>query len=377
MSLFLLAALAAAAPLDPPALVHVEVTGRAGSAVLLFTNPDPRAPAMPQSHLRATMRGGGRDVPVDLVADAPAAVPPGGFVRATYRFAVPPGQPADAQLLLGDVAVALTIPTAPMIPAEPTRVADAAAPPAAPSVAVADVRPGNSYIANLETYNPIYAVYGPGTASAAKLQLSFQYQLFGDADHPTGDWKEGLRFGYTQRMFWDIEAESAPFRDVNYRPELFYRYRLAKPWRGAALALQGGVLHESNGRGGTASRGYNIVYVEPQAVFPIGGMTATVAPRVMAYVGALDDNPDIARYRGHTALAVSIGRDDGFKLSAVSRYSFGSGRGAIDGELTYPMKALTGLPVYLVVQGFRGYGEDLRDYDRRQTRVRLGIGVVR
>src|SRR5690349_6212575 len=65
---------------------------------------------------------------------------------------------------------------------------------------------------NIFRHNMNYFISGrPDT----KVQFSFKMQVI-------RDWN--LFFGYTQVMFWDIPKESSPFTDVNYNPELFYRW---------------------------------------------------------------------------------------------------------------------------------------------------------
>jgi outer membrane phospholipase A len=75
-------------------------------------------------------------------------------------------------------------------------------------------------------------------------------------------------------MFWDVGAESSPFRNIDYLPELFY---LAPPVvlkDGLAVSGQIGVRHRSNGRAGLQSRSLNSIYVAPMASAALGGATA-------------------------------------------------------------------------------------------------------
>src|SRR3546814_20190894 len=67
-------------------------------------------------------------------------------------------------------------------------------------------------------------VYGPDTNSEARIQFSFKYQLFASrrSEGLPRSWRDGLHFGYTQRMFWDLGAYSSPFRNIDFQPELFY-----------------------------------------------------------------------------------------------------------------------------------------------------------
>jgi outer membrane phospholipase A len=252
-------------------------------------------------------------------------------------------------------------------------------PPVAPP---ADRSAGNAFIGNLAPYEPIYAVYGPGTNTDARLQLSFEYRLFGsrDAAHLPSSWRDGLHFAYTQRMFWDLGANSMPFRNIDYQPELIYVTPTRMLKNGMSLALQGGLRHESNGRDGDASRSINSFYVAPMAAFSLGEeRRLLVAPRLTFYVGDKSDNPDIVRYRGHAGLFLQVGDDDGLRLSTNSRFNFGSGKGAINADLSYPLPRLLGggPDLYLFAQGFAGYGENLLDYNRSITRLRIGFALVR
>ena len=233
-------------------------------------------------------------------------------------------------------------------------------------------------LGNLSTYQPTYAVYGPGTDSDARLQLSLQYQLFGRTGERTS-WLDGVRIAFTQDIFWDLGRKSSPFHNVDYKPEIFYRWDARPISDTIALGGQAGLLHESNGRGGAESRTINTAYVQPEAILPLGDYQLTVGPRAWVYIGSLKDNPDIRHYRGNAGLSASIGRIDGWKLAATARLNPGSGNGALDALVSYPLPQLwsDGPRLYLFGQGFVGYGEDLLDYDRRQTRLRVGVGIVR
>src|SRR3546814_13759584 len=89
------------------------------------------------------------------------------------------------------------------------------------------VAAGNAFLPNLSAYAPIFAAYGPGTNSDARLQISFKYQIFGPPAAPDRrqSWEQGIPFAYTQRMFWDLGAKSSPFRNIDFMPELFYLAR--------------------------------------------------------------------------------------------------------------------------------------------------------
>jgi outer membrane phospholipase A len=340
--------------------------------LLLLNGAEQSAVATPD-RLDGTLHVGGRDIPVSLTRQkGPDHIPAHGWIGADYTVARPADLGGDAVLSLGSgregYAFALAAP-----PAGDTRAAYAE--PATPQLSPVA---GREVLANLSAYEPTYAVMGGGTNSDMRVQLSFKYQLFGRAGEPNRSWVDGFHVAYTQKIFWDIETKSKPFRDVSYQPEILYIHNWAPRSNGVRFGVRGGLLHESNGKGGDDSRGYQYLYVQPQAELPIGDYTLSVGPRLLHYVFGSDNNPDIGRYRGHQALSLAIGREDGLKINTTSRYNFGHGKGAFDGDISYPIRnILGGTALYIVVQGFTGYGEDLRDYNRQQTRVRLGLGITR
>lgn len=325
-----------------------------------------------------------RDEPI-----AGGAVPPGGFARARYRLRVPEDAVLDGAILsipaLSHQQVAIVerpYPGPAIASVEPgadsvdeRSLASRVAPPPG------DRTPGNQFLEHFSAYQPIYAAYGPARDSEARLQVSFKYQLLesGEPGSPRGG-QEGLYFGYTQRMFWDLDAKSSPFRNIDFQPELFYVPPARTLANGITVGGQVGVMHESNGREGPVSRSLNAIYVAPMAAVPLGGgYRLSVAPRLWAYVGDLSDNPDIRRYRGNTGLSAEIGADAGVRLSTTTRFNFSTGKGAFSVDLSYPLPAISNRmpPFFLFGQTFVGYGENLLDYDRRTTRVRIGLALIR
>jgi outer membrane phospholipase A len=334
----------------------------------------------PERLAAAVMIGGEhRSVMLERAAGGEAVqpVPAGGFVRMRYRFRLPRGAAgtvASLRLQPGTVPAverAQTVPSAAVTPG-----AAAGSTPPAPKPDT-----GNAFVGNLSSYGPIYAAYGPGTDTAARIEIGFKYQLFGRAGDvgASSPRENGVFFGYRQRLFWDLGRKSSPFRNVEYMPEIFYLVPATPLSDRVTIGGQAGARHESNGRDGTASRSLNTLYIQPVATVPVGGLSLTVGPRLWAYVGSLEDNPDIRRYRGNSGLFAELGRADGWRLTTNSRINPGSGKGAVDALLSYPLDQIvdTNLNLYVFGQGFVGYGENLLDYDRRATRLRIGVGFVR
>jgi phospholipase A1/A2 len=384
-ALSLLAATPALAAADVTAMaIAIEVgEGDRAEAQVVLLNRSAEAQPVP-GELAAELRWAGRRVSVVLQLPPyvkPAPIAPGSFRQLGYGFALPPGA-AGAEALLaigGEGGYAFRLnPAAPVLAAAEPVAAPAALPAEAPA---AKPDSGNAFLDNLSAYQPIYAVYGPGTASDARLQISFKYQLFGDpgAIGPGQPLANGLHFAFTQRMFWNLGKESSPFRSVDFMPEIFYLAPATPVGERLFLGGQAGFRHESNGRDGLDSRSLNTVYIQPAASWLLGEYRLTLAPRAWLYAGSLEDNPDIKRYRGNTGLLAEIGEDDGLRLTSTSRFNFGSGKGSIDAELSYPLDRIVETPLNLYVfgQAFAGYGENLFDYRRKATRLRVGIGIVR
>ena len=196
----------------------------------------------------------------------------------------------------------------------------------------------------------------------------------------------GLYLAYTQLSFWDVGAASGPFFDSSYKPELLWLYQQREPQWMPGLTrfdLQLGLQHESNGKGGADSRSLNIVYLRP--VFTFGqwdverGFFLTIAPRAWGYVGKLDDNPDLADYRGNGDLRFIVGWRDDLQLSATFRPGQEWDRIGLELNLSYPIGRFTGRSVdmYLYAQYFTGYGESLIGYNQNGDSFRIGLALVR
>jgi len=364
-----------------------ESDGTVQVEVRLLNGGSVRQAVVLPDRVEARLNVDGADRPVWLVRGPGTAaqinVEPGGFGSAQYTLVasnIVDGSSVSVPAWGARQHVAIRARAA-IAPTEPSTAIAAieAAPPTPP---VADRSVGNAFLANLSAYEPIYAAIGSGTNSDARIQLSFKYQLFGSRkrENRPASLKDGLYFAYTQRMFWDVGAESSPFRNVDFQPELFYLSSPVALSDRATLSGQIGLRHESNGRDGAASRSLNTFYVAPMGAFSLGGQwRLSVAPRFWLYLGDLSDNPDIRRYRGNSGLFMEVGEVNGLRLSTSTRFNVSSGKGSIAADLSYPLRNILGggPDFYLFAQSFTGYGENLLDYDKRISRLRIGVALVR
>jgi len=241
-----------------------------------------------------------------------------------------------------------------------------------------------SFLEDLSVYDPIYFLFGvdPGLEES-KFQLSLKYRLFNPAGWMAAKaaWLSGFHLGYTQRSIWDLEANSKPFDDTSYMPELFYllpKIELNRA-RISAFGIQGGFQHESNGKGGNDSRSTNYLYFKPvMAIHLAGDYHLKIAPKFFTYVNNDDStNEDLDDYRGYVDLEVAIADPEGVALK--SHLWWAEKGSSLQLDLTYPMTRLLGksLNFYLHAQYFGGYAETLLHYDQRQDVFRLGFSIVR
>lgn len=242
-----------------------------------------------------------------------------------------------------------------------------------------------SFAGRFSAHEPVYFIYGPD-APGAKFQFSFKYRLLGDNGR-LGDKVpvlRGLYIGFTQRSLWDIDADSSPFFDTSYMPEIMYESQsyldLGKPGGFQILGFQAGVRHESNGRDGLNSRSLNIIYFRPAVAFGrLDGWNLVLAPRFFTYVSDLGDNRDIADYRGYGEFAAIFGKNDSVALSVSGRLGRAGHKGSVQADLTIPVRfdKLFDFATYVLIQYWNGYGESLRNYDKQTSTIRAGFSLIR
>lgn len=268
--------------------------------------------------------------------------------------------------------------------AAPSSAAGSAASAAIPAAAApAPLSRDAAFLAAFSGYEPIYFAAGPREDWNAKFQVSFKFRFFNDEAELARHFHvlEHLYLGYTQTSLWDLGSPSSPFRDTSYKPRLFYSDPESWHMRDFPLRLgfEGGLGHESNGRGGNESRSINTLYLRPALVIGApGDWQWTLAPTFVDYLNA-DNNPDISDYRGYVDLYSSIGKADSWQLAAMVRKGEG-GRWTSQLDLTYPLRsvALGNLNGYLLLQFFDGWGESILDYNQRfPAQYRLGLMFVR
>ncbi len=355
---------------------------------LLAVNPAlSAAPFEAPTILHGTLVAGVKSWPVELASTRPGmvSVEPGAFAYRGYTLALPPG--VSGQLVL-EITEGEYQPLRGVLMVSANRAVAASQPPATPLSTLDAATPAlaqlqRSFIGHFGPHEPVYFTYGT-TAPGAKFQFSFKYRLFDFRGSSGSTAQRTMQFGYTQRSLWDITGDSSPFYDTSYMPALFYESLASQTadnrfgpftWVG----YQAGYQHESNGQGLTASRSQNTLFL--RTAFIIGAPEdwhLIMAPRVWAYVGDLSNNPKLRDYRGNGELLLVLGKNGGAALAYTGHAGRDFTHFTTQLDLTIPMRIkLLDFASYFLVQYFDGYGESLRDYDKKSSQLRAGISLVR
>ena len=202
------------------------------------------------------------------------------------------------------------------------------------------------------------------------FRLSLRTKLW---DNPIGD-NGDIWFAYTQTAYWQAynSAESSPFRETNYMPEIFSVWRVGVPiterWRWGMVSV--GLKHQSNGRGSVLgiSRSWNRLY----ANFGFEGPKTEIYLRPWLRIAREDpdDNPDIDDFLGHGDLQI-IRHMNASRIELTTRLNPSTRKGMA--RLSYHFPLVGDLHGYLSV--FSGYGESLLDYNHRQTTLSAGVSM--
>lgn len=214
----------------------------------------------------------------------------------------------------------------------------------------------------------------PLDSTEIKFQLSIKTPLwrgvFADDDQ--------LYFGMTLTSWWQAYNSdiSAPFRETNYSPEVFWVTPVRPDYQFLGVDyFAAGFIHQSNGRSNLFSRSWNRVYVQmfwehnrwAFMLKPWWRIEEEAKDDPMDADG--DDNPDITKYMGYFE-AGAVYRGGKAEYGIMWRNNLREdNKGAVQLDWSYPLHEQ--LRVY--VQYFNGYGESLIDYDASVNRIGIGL----
>ena len=244
-----------------------------------------------------------------------------------------------------------------------------------------------SFLQTLEAHKPVYLLHSwflgqEGSAQGYQdkewiVQFSFKKKIF-----PL------LFFAYSQKMFWQTSdrINSRPFREINYNPELFIE---GSNFLSIARLRLGLTEHESNGdrqrydKNGkivndsrTWDRSYLYGQEQITPYLQLGlKLWVVTSPRTDEYRAYFDDNPDMQQYMGSGEVTIDLAYDP-LTLTLMFRHGWREKTETVRIDARWPLSTFWEAresSLELHGQYFSGYGDSLRDYDRKVTRFALGM----
>jgi phospholipase A1 len=223
-------------------------------------------------------------------------------------------------------------------------------------------------------YNDVYFITGVATDqpiskefSDIKYQISFK-QMVTKATLPFNSY---LFVTYTQKAFWDVYKNSSPFGEINFNPAAGLGKPIFKD-NGLVGLLEFKMEHESNGRDSIASRNWNRLSLTYNTA-----LSKKMILRVQGWIPFTykESNPDILDYvgLGEAKLEYTIIPE---KLIAdiTLRKGLKDWNGAASTRLLYKLFNNSGNQ-YLMLEWFVGHAENLFDYDKYTSMIRLGYVI--
>jgi phospholipase A1 len=215
-------------------------------------------------------------------------------------------------------------------------------------------------------YQTSYFVFGKENL---KMQFSGKYRVAKSYS---------FYLAYTQTMFWNIYDSSAPFDDINYNPEAFYRF--IESDSNFIRSIDLGVHHTSNGEDGEKSRSMNRIFLKTNFVAGLGRHTVLGEFKLQDIYSKSSGNADIVNYMGYWDLKLTLTHilvHNNQRLDAEYRFFAGKKvfnieKGGRELGLIYRLGSDNFNPAFYM-QYYSGYAESLLHYNQKVSQARLGL----
>lgn len=175
---------------------------------------------------------------------------------------------------------------------------------------------------------------------------------------------------YTQKAFWNVFQKSLPMRDLNFNPGIGLGHLIIhrNKYIGKGYVM---LEHESNGKDSTASRSWNRVTFAAAIL-----LNKNWEAQLKTWIPIVDgkNNKDLLKYTGIFQMAANYRTDNKLFNCALiltkrkSRFSFNT-----QVELSY--KFNNNENQYFFLQYYNGFGENLLDYNRFHSMLRIGFVI--
>lgn len=205
--------------------------------------------------------------------------------------------------------------------------------------------------------------------TAANSDVKFQVSISQRLTKSVLPWHTYLFLMYSQKCMWNVFENSMPMRDLNFNPGIgLSKLLISKNRLVGKLTLL--IEHESNGRDRLASRSWNKIsfcgniYLDPNLM---------VHGKFWIPIVDGGNNRDILRYSGiyQTGIqALSTNRRWVLSATFVKRKGWNFNANSIV-ELGFRIRKKDNQ--FLFLQYYNGYGENLLDYNKYHSRLRIGL----
>lgn len=237
-----------------------------------------------------------------------------------------------------------------------------------------------AFLNTFEPYKHNYFSYGSmenrdgsdsfsGNTGDIRFQFGMKFGLFQKVSA-----LKPIYFAYSQKSWWDIAESSAPFREHNYNPEIFWDYRQSNASHGflghglGTYIDQIGFEHQSNGLDGFNSRSWDRVYAQKR--FKLLDDRLSLKLKVWNIVNLGVENSDIADYYGNVEL------EAGFALTQHFDVNLTAMKGHQTGKFSYQLDLKSGFDWMngkLFLSYYDGFGEALINYNQKSRSLRAGV----
>lgn len=175
---------------------------------------------------------------------------------------------------------------------------------------------------------------------------------------------------FTQKAFWNVFEKSLPMRDLNFNPGIGLGHLIIhhNKFIGKGYLM---LEHESNGKDSTASRSWNRVTFATAII-----LNKNWEAQFKTWIPIVDGkyNKDLLKYNGIFQMAANFRTDNKrFNCGVIltKRKTWLSFNTQI--ELSY--KFNNNENQYFFLQYYNGYGENLLDYNKFKSMIRIGFVI--
>jgi len=230
------------------------------------------------------------------------------------------------------------------------------------SKAIFGIDPRNKF----SLYQPSYFIFGKENL---KMQFSAKYRVAKNYD---------LYLAYTQVMLWNVYEQSAPFDDINYNPEAFYR--LVEGETNFIRSIDFGYHHTSNGEEGEKSRSIDRLFLKTNFATNLGRNNILGEFKLQNIYSKATANNKIVNHMGFWELKLIVTHimvHNTQRIDIEYRFFAGKsivnfGKGGRELGLIYRLGSENFNPAFYF-QYYSGYAETLLHYNSKISQVRAGL----